>query len=55
MTGWARKQSIDEGKWDTYNPEFVTLAAQAFMEKEKVATTDPLHPNRKLLGKITMV
>jgi hypothetical protein len=47
VTGWARQQSTEEGKWDKYKPEFVTLAAQGFMEKEKVATIDPLHPNRK--------
>jgi hypothetical protein len=47
VTGWARQQSVLDGKWDRYCPEFVTLAGQSFMEKEKVPTSDPLHPNRK--------
>ena len=32
--GWARMDSIEAGKWDRYNPQPVTLAAQKFMEKD---------------------
>ncbi|HSH98894.1 MAG TPA: hypothetical protein VK954_11435 [Methyloradius sp.] len=45
--GWARQKTIESGWWDKYQPEFVSLAVQAFMEKEGNPTTDPEHPNRK--------
>ena len=32
--GWACMDSIEAGKWDRYNPQFVTLAAQSFIEKD---------------------
>jgi hypothetical protein len=32
--GWARVDSIEVGKWERYNPQFVILAAQGFMEKD---------------------
>ncbi len=32
--GWARSDSIDDGKWDRYNPEKIVLAAHSFMEKD---------------------
>lgn len=32
--GWARQDSILAGKWKRYAPEFVQLAAIAFMEKD---------------------
>lgn len=32
--GWARKDSLEAGKWDKYKPEHVLLAAQGFMEKD---------------------
>lgn len=35
VTGWARFESIQAGKWDRYQPEFVKLAVQSFMEVER--------------------
>jgi hypothetical protein len=32
--GWARMDSIEAGKWKRYNPQYVTVAAQSFMEKD---------------------
>lgn len=32
--GWARYDSIQSGKWDRCQPEFVRLAVIAFMEKD---------------------
>jgi hypothetical protein len=32
--GWARIDSIREGKWERFNPEPVGIAAEAFMEKD---------------------
>ena len=32
--GWARLDSINEGKWDRYNPVIVNLAVESFMEKD---------------------
>jgi hypothetical protein len=33
--GWARGDSIELGKWERYNPVFVHLAVQSFMEKDE--------------------
>ena len=33
QAGWARSDSIELGKWERYNPQFVKLASQSFMEK----------------------
>jgi len=32
--GWARLDSIQEGKWNRYNPITVNLAVESFMEKD---------------------
>lgn len=32
--GWAKLDSIQEGKWDRYNPITVNLAVDSFMEKD---------------------
>lgn len=33
--GWARLDSVKNGKWERFHPQPVLLAAQAFMEKDK--------------------
>lgn len=33
--GWARLDSIEQGKWDRCNPVYVSLAVQSFMEKDE--------------------
>lgn len=35
VTGWARWLSVQEGKWNRYQPEFVELAVQQFGEKDE--------------------
>lgn len=32
--GWARTDSIEACKWERYNPQYFTIAAQRFMEKD---------------------
>ena len=32
--GWARMDSIEAGKWERYNPQYCTVVAQRFMEKD---------------------
>lgn len=47
VTGWARWASVQDGKWDKFSPELVTLAARQFMEKERKESIDPAFPKRK--------
>lgn len=47
VTGWARQDSIDKHKWDRFDPEFVYLAVDRYMEKATHETIDPAYPNRK--------
>ena len=42
--GWARIDSIMAGKWDKYQPEYVHLAVQRFMEKGQTPVMDPAKP-----------
>ena len=33
--GWARLESIKDGKWEKYDPRPVVIVAQRFMEKDR--------------------
>lgn len=55
--GWARLQSVEEGKWDKYQPERVKLATIAFMEKdpERVSHWFDVPPGKAMEGLIAHI
>jgi len=54
--GWARLDSIKEGKWQRYQPRPVLLPIQSFMEKdaEKVSHWFNLQPGQLVQGLLTV-
>lgn len=52
VTGWARLDSIDAGKWKRYHPQQVRVPALSFMEKDtaKVSHWFEMKPETYLLG-----
>jgi hypothetical protein len=41
--GWARSDSIEQGKWERYSPVFVKLAVHSFMEKDAEKVSHWIH------------
>ncbi len=54
--GWARLDSIREGRWDRYDPMPVRLAIEEFMEKDHAGHSHwyPLEPGQWLQGLVAM-
>jgi hypothetical protein len=52
VTGWARLNSLVEGKWNHYQPKRVRIPALTWMEKdpEKNSHWFEMEPDRYLLG-----
>jgi len=55
--GWARLDSIEQGRWDRYEPKPVRLAVEEFMEKDRTgrACWYPLEPGQWLQGLVAML
>lgn len=54
--GWARLDSIKDGKWQRYKPRPVMIPIQSFMEKDHDKTSHwfDLQPNELLQGLLTV-
>lgn len=52
VTGWARQESVEAGKWKRYEPEPVHIPATAYMEKDtdRVSHWFELENNQFLVG-----
>jgi hypothetical protein len=52
LTGWARLQSLKEGKWNHYQPKRVRIPAVRWMEKDAQRNSHwfEVPPERALLG-----